>query len=312
MSVTTLRVPAGLAETIDHCVAMIDAAAIREASPLVAAADPLPSLLDQCERLTDQMPAEPEPIRTIHHFACTGGTLIAKCLACMPNTQLLSEVEPFSHVQESAGGSRFHPTDLIRLARNSSRGVDRAFEAELFKAGLEIMYQDCRRKGLRLILRDHTHSSYCFGPGISQTPNLREHVRSSYPVLAIVTVRHPLDSFLSVEKLSWLHFEPATLDEYCNRYLRFLEDYEGVPLFKYEDFVAAPVDEMQAMCNALDLPFAEGFEHLFSVHRLSGDSGRTADSIATRERRTMPEWVKRAAAESATYELLSRRLGYLG
>jgi hypothetical protein len=305
-----LHVRAALAESIDHCVAMIDAEAIREAQAPMGIADPLPSLLEQCRRLTERLPAEPEPVRTVHHFACTGGTLIAKCLACMPNVQLLSEVEPFSRMQESARGSRFHPTDLIRLVRNSSRGVDSAFEAQMFKAGLKVIYRDCERKGLRLILRDHTHSRYCVGPGVSQTPDLRELVRGAYPVLAAVTVRHPLDSFLSMQQRGWLHFQPSTLNEYCSRYLRFLDDYEGVALFKYEDFVERPEAGMRAMCEALQLPFAEGFEDLFGVHRLSGDSGRSSDRIVPRERRPTPDAVKAEAERSVSFTDLCRRLGY--
>ena len=34
-------------------------------------------------------------LRTIHHLACTGGTVISKCLAAMPDVALISEVNPF-------------------------------------------------------------------------------------------------------------------------------------------------------------------------------------------------------------------------
>jgi hypothetical protein len=305
-----VRVPATLAETIADCAAMIDAAAIVPPLPLAPPAEPLPSLLEQCRSLTERLPADPEPVRTVHHFACTGGTLIAKCLACMPNTQLLSEVEPLSRLKNKLYQTRFYPTDLIESVRASSRGSDTAVEADLFLAGLHVVYRDCQRKGLRLILRDHTHSRYCVGTDVSKTPDLRSLVGGAYPVRAIVTVRHPLDSFLSLQKMGWLHFEPPSLDEYCTRYLRFLDDYEGVPLFKYEDFVERPEAEMRAMCEALQLPFAEGFEDLFSVHRLSGDSGRVSDRITPRERRPTPEAVKEEAKHSASHADLCRLLHY--
>lgn len=298
-----------LAQAIDDCRTLIDEARLSEASPALERTEPLPSLLEQCERLIARLPGELDPIRTIHHFACTGGTLISKCLACMPNTQLLSEVEPFSQMQtESFKG--FNPTDLIQQLRHGSRGTDTRLEAELFLAGLRVLYLDCQRKGLRLVLRDHSHSRYCVGAAVADTPPLRELVGSIVSVRAIITVRHPFDSYLSVQDLGWLHFEPATLDEYCHRYLRFLDENEGVPLFKYEDFVESPAATLSEMCKSLSLPFVEGFEQLFSVHRLSGDSGRSSDVIRAVKRRMVPDMVMAEAKESAPFETLCNRLGY--
>jgi len=310
MAAEPVRLPAALVETIDACAAMIDAAAIRQTSMMAPRSEPLPSLLEQCRRLTDRISPDPEPIRTIHHFACTGGTLISRCLACMPNTQLLSEVEPFSRTPAASLKGSFHPTDLIQLIHHSSRGSDHALEEAIFLAGLETIYDACWRNGLRLTLRDHAHSRYCVGECVNREPHLRELVAKAYPVRSIVTVRHPLDSYLSLHKLGWRHFEPATLDEYCNRYLRFLDDYEGVQLFRYEDFVTTPSADLEAMCEALDLPFFKGFEKLYSAQRLSGDSGRSSDVIAPRERRTVPDSLAAETVDSAAYNALCGRMGY--
>ncbi len=39
-----------------------------------------------------------QPIRIIQHLSCTGGTLISKFLAAMPNVVLLNEVNPLSQL----------------------------------------------------------------------------------------------------------------------------------------------------------------------------------------------------------------------
>ena len=49
-------------------------------------------------------------IRTIHHLACTGGTLISKCLGSMPDVALISEVNPLNRQ-----GSQFEPTNPFNL-----------------------------------------------------------------------------------------------------------------------------------------------------------------------------------------------------
>ena len=35
-------------------------------------------------------------LRSIHHLACTEGTLISKCIASMPDVALISEVNPMN------------------------------------------------------------------------------------------------------------------------------------------------------------------------------------------------------------------------
>jgi hypothetical protein len=118
------------------------------------------------------------------------------------------------------------------------------------------------------------------------------------------------DRFLSLIHNGWLDFSPSTLGEYAQRYLTFLDDLHGVPRFRYEDFLADPQQIIQAMCAALKLTYKEGFEHLFSVHKLSGDSGRSSARIGQRPRRPVSDALTRQAAESLAYRELCERLGY--
>ena len=120
------------------------------------------SLLDQCLDLCGQHEAvvSQEPIRTVHHFACTGGSLISKCIAAMPNTQLLSEVDPLSTLQQSKN-RQFAPNNIITLMQQSTRGVNFDLIIDLFLNNLKTIYSDTVRIGQRLILRDHAHSHFC-------------------------------------------------------------------------------------------------------------------------------------------------------
>src|SRR5690606_17159391 len=125
------------------------------------------------------------------HFACTGGTLISKCLAAMPNVQLLSEIDPLSSMH-APGVATFAPTDLILRLNQSTRGIGQDTLVEIFQAWLRIVVADCDRRGLRLILRDHSHSHFCIGDKIPDRPTLRELALDVGPVLSAVTVRHPM------------------------------------------------------------------------------------------------------------------------
>ncbi len=272
--------------------------------------EPLPSLLEQCEALCARNPAT-EPVRTIHHMACTGGTLFAKCLAVMPNVTLLSEIDPLSTMMLPRSGDRlFAPTDIIYGARSALRPVDTATVERVFTASAEALHQALCETGQRLVLRDHAHSQFCTEVDFTQRPTLREMLSSRQQPLSVVTVRHPLDSFLSLRLNGWDQFSPFTLEEYARRYAAFLARYDRVRLWRYEDFIEDPNGVLQDICAALNLPFMAQAEDFLSIVSLSGDSGRTANRIGRRSRHQVPEEILDAIAHSTAYADLCTSLGY--
>lgn len=273
--------------------------------------EPLPSLLEQCRKLSEEVrQAHPEPIRTIHHFACTGGTLISKCIASLPNTQLLSEVDPLSLMGHESI-KRFSPTDLVTLLQASSRPVTNDLLINVFLGGLHAVYKRTTADGVRLVLRDHAHSHFCFGEDIQNRPSLRQIVGEDFEVKSVVTVRHPLDSYLSLLSNGWhLYFKPSTLEEYCRRYHCFLDHYSNIDLYQYEDFVADPEGVLKNITDSLELSFDRNFQEVFSVHRLTGDSGRSGDAISIRMRRDIPENLGVELKQSSSYKSLCARLKY--
>lgn len=269
---------------------------------------PLSSLLEKCQQTSAEIAARPpEPIRTIHHFACTGGTLFSKCLAVMPNTQLLSEVDPLSPLMRSLV---FAPSDLILHLQHGRWTAGPDVLGDVFLAGLQVLYDHSNTNGTRLVLRDHTHSHFCTGAKIPDRPTFQALIAQKFPALSVVTVRHPLDSFLSLKYQGWVQFSPQTLDEYCKRYLVFLEYYEGVAVFKYEDFVADTDKTLAAICAVLQVPFVPDVLDLLSVVGLTGDSGRGGLVIEKHARRPVPEEVAAECLSSAAYATLCARLGY--
>lgn len=299
-----------LAEVLDEaCFLLAEFSASSERA--IAPSQNPASLLDQClELCAQQKSVAPEPIRTLHHFACTGGTLLSKCVAALPNTQVLSEIDPLSKMQHKPEKPRFAPTDMVQLMRQSTRGATNELIIELFLKDLEVIYASTNQLGQRLVLRDHAHGQYCLGTEVEKRPDFRTIVSSKFPVLSLVTVRHPLDSYLSLKSNGWLHFSPQTLDEYCNRYIAFLENYVDVPIIRYEDFVASPSDTMRIICDRLNLPFSDQFIDLFGVFALTGDSGRSTTTIELKPRRPIDESLKQALDASEPYKRLANRLQY--
>jgi hypothetical protein len=275
--------------------------------PQATPAEPLASLLAQCEAIVAAIP-DPAPLRSIHHFACTGGTLLSKVLTGMPNTVLLSEIDPLS---QGIPPVRFMPTDVIFALRHSIRPIDPEIIVAAFIASVRAAKDGIERGGSHLILRDHSHSQFCRDDtDYAARPTLLEILAEHFPMRSVVTVRHPLDSFLSLDNHGWIAFSPGTLNAYAERYDAFLDRHIGVPIIRYEDFVACPETVSQELCSILAIEYSPFAIELTSLIEMSGDSGRNDGPIAERPRRPLSATVEAERSSSEAYRSLCRRLGY--
>ncbi|MGE4322590.1 MAG: sulfotransferase [Sphingobium sp.] len=269
----------------------------------------LSSLLERCQHMVDQTSRRgPAAIRTVHHLACTGGTLLSRAITAMPNVRLLSEVDPLSQLTKNVS---FAPSDVVQQSRLAARPVAQEAEVGIFLAGLDVVYKDSSRNGLDLVIRDHSHSMFHFGPAVPDRRTLREIVRDLVPLRSVVTVRHPIDSFLSLREMNWdRHFSPNTLEEYCLRYGAFLDRHDDLQIIRYEDFLSEPEAVMRQLCDILDLAYIDTFAYTFQAIHLSGNSGRGGETLRAHPRRAISEAVSLEMSDSRAYAQLCDRLGY--
>ena len=270
------------------------------------------SLFDRCINICRDVSGMKENFitRSVHHLPCTGGTLITKCLAAMPNVVVLNEVDPLSTIDLDPENPRFSPRDFGALLRMGDRNVSTETLVALFLSQLETLRSRTALEGRRLLLRDHSASHFLAVPDPSVRLSLHSILVSGGSTVSIVTVRNPIDSYLSMVSLDWIRFSPATFDEYCRRYLLFLDAHATLPVFKYEHFVANPIMEMTKICEHLDLTFSDGFIDTFDVFSFSGDSGRTSNVIGPRVRRRFDADYLEQTRSSCTYRMLRERLHY--
>lgn len=267
------------------------------------------SLARELAALRETLPADDKPLlRTVHHFACTGGTLMSRCIAAQPNTVLLSEIDPFSpHLSKKA---EYAPMDLARHVQTGLRPLSEPAMTQYFRDNMLAMYEVTRAAGRRLVLRDHTHSHFCRGPAPHDRPVIVELLSEAFTVAPLVTVRHPLDSFIALRRNKWVSFTPGTLEEYSVRYAAFLDAYVDAPIVRYEDFVLDPDRHAERICGYFDLPLGRRWRDHMNAIQLSGDSGRTGGVISVRPRQPVEDAVRETALASATYQALCERLGY--
>lgn len=303
--------PQQLAELVDEALALMEPLPSSPSAELLPADAVSPRFFSHCVdlcRRPDQQSTE--PIRTIHHLSCTGGTLIAKCVASMPNVVILNEVDPLSTLPPASARPRFTPTDLTALVRQGAPWIGNDVLASVFMSGLTFLKSYFDSIGMRLVLRDHSHSQFLVDQSSTSRPTLLAMLNEQFTTAALVTVRDPIDSFLALEASRFRTFSPLTFSGYCSRYASFLDAHAGIPLIKYEDFVEEPQQVMSDVCGHLEIQFSESFVDTLDTLQLSGDSGRTGNRIERRSRRPYPNEFAESARQSASYLELIERLSY--
>ncbi|TOF41920.1 hypothetical protein CGJ21_04840 [Vibrio parahaemolyticus] len=265
------------------------------------------SLLSRCTHICDKHKQKKPTIRIIHHLACSGGTLISKCISAMPNVYLLSEVHPFTDLAKGRGKPKYAPSDISLLAKYAGIPKQKDLAARIFKNSIDDVYQHVESMGGILVLRDHTHADFNTDQSIPKKSSIVELLEEDYNVKSVLTIRNPIDSYASLFKNGWVHFKPQTFDEYCRRLLLLLDKFEGARVFKYEDFVDSPSLVMNEICDEFKIPFNNDFEMIFDYFSVTGDSGRSGAEISKRSRRSTSKEMTEQVQLSEFYAIIKSR-----
>jgi hypothetical protein len=193
------------------------------------------------------------------------------------------------------------PSDISALSRHADIPHQQELARKIFLESIQIVDNHLTNMGSYLVIRDHTHSDYCVGETESDYSSIVNVLQSHYNVSSLLTIRDPVDSYAALVKNKWLHFSPPTFDEYCRRYNMMLNHFEDDNIVRFEDFVADPRGKMQKICEFLSIPYSDIFEDIFGVFRVTGDSGRSSDTIGSRER-IAPENVLNQCKNSNEYQ----------
>jgi hypothetical protein len=268
------------------------------------------SLLDKCDDVVKQYRGEKPILRVIHHLACSGGTLISQCIASMPNTFLLSEMHPTTQLHFGSEGARFTPTDFIVQARFGRFPKQDVLAKRIFVSSVEAAELHIRQIGSALVIRDHTHSDYSLGANVASYPVVKNILSERFQVRSLLTVRDPIDSYLSLIKNGWLSFSPASFDEYCSRYITMVSHYSDAKICRYEDFVDDPLNFMKSICEYWDLTFSDCFTSIFDLANVSGGSGRKSETIQKMERKLISDELMEEIKSSINYKRIENDHNY--
>jgi hypothetical protein len=263
-------------------------------------------------------------IRVLHHWTCSGGTILSRCIATHPDVVLLSELHPLAYLRHRdvyPDSSSFHfPNDILWQLCLPHNGRDPAFCLAAWNGAIDGLYQQLREEDKFLVIRSHSHVDFFTGIMPADAPLVATELARRHTLEQLITVRHPLDSWLSLCKQGWQHhFRFSSFTEYCKRCLAMLDACKSFPLLRYEDFCVNPYNGFRTLCSKLGLP--EDVDNIFSLENItvSGDSGRSGNKIGARGRRPLPDRLAQtikkinegdAGIDNHPYATICERLNY--
>ena len=218
---------------------------------------------------------------TLHHLACSGGTIISKAIAAMNSTLVLSEIHPDRVIQPE-----FHALSQIRkgyghlLAPEHEKAIRGHFRNEI-----GIAHEIATSIARTLIVRDHAHVDFAW--------NNRDHslliaqLQNHFEITPIITLRDPREVWLSLKREGWFD---GTVDDLCAAHCRLLAAIPDAPVFSYEDFTSDPDATLLAISECGDFEYnADYMQRIDQVTHLTGDSGRKGTMIEPRPAKSLPQ-----------------------
>ena len=212
-------------------------------------------------------------IMVVHHFACTGGSLIVKAIRDSMNVSPVSEVNP----AWMFGSSVFKPGDVFGQYSQSTGCYQWSLERAkaVYQSSVQEVFAHCRASGRQLLLRDWTHGDF-FDDIFPHVLSTRDWLPSELRAASLLTVRHPIESYVSARSNNIEAINRISLDEYCFRYLYFLRCYPDASIMRYEDFCLHPSVQLQALSDLFSLSCRTDGVSLSDIG-ISGDSGRRSN-----------------------------------
>ena len=247
----------------------------------------------------------PRPITTVHHFPGSGGTIFSKALAAMDDVVVLSEIHPDRHM-----GGRFHA--LVQLRDGYRELLDDSDRERIdahFMDEIGVAYEIASKHGCDLVVRDHIYRDFL------ETDRFRSRLidllETCFAPQKLVSVRDPVDCYLSHRSSHKGRKGRRSPDVFCERYLRFVDAFPDAFFVRYEDFVEAPARILQGLCAHLGFRFNAGFaDRIAQFEHFTGDGGRSGTEIASRPRRPVSTGIARAFEASGSYVAICERFGY--
>lgn len=196
-------------------------------------------------------------------YARSGGTLLNRCIASLPNILVLSEINV----------EALCPNSCSTIKEQTKKWYGLELRSDGFMKNIDEIYKYCMSKNFTLVVRDWTFGSFVpsrhnnFQP--SKSLATLDAISESFPVVSFAFVRNAIDIWLSL-KASPRTFYDKNL-EYLYEFTKSLIN-KNIKIFKYENFCQNPVQEMKKICGYTGINYSDLFLNYADYKKVTGDT----------------------------------------
>lgn len=197
-------------------------------------------------------------------YARSGGTLFNQCLAALPNTVVISEVNAIRR-----DSTKNKEDDTTSIWGQAKHWYNISLKEASFIGAILELENHCNKNNLSLIIRDWTFASFhpCkendYSP--SKTMDTFMELSKVTTVRPFVLVRNAVDVWISRGRPNLDTFS-ASYKAYIDVLLKHQFKY-----FKYENLCAKPDEIMAQVCTFLNLPFTSEYRRRYLQSKVIGD-----------------------------------------
>lgn len=215
-------------------------------------------------------------------FARSGGTLLNRCLGCMPKNLVLSEVNPHGAVISLEEQAK----DWLHLLNEAELSL---FFTKSYHEKIFTLLETAHKKDCHLIIRDWTSLNYLDEviPGEIFVPSFvpeqevyLQHYRFEHT--AIVLTRRAADVYESLLR-TFEHLHVLSVEDFGRLYRAYAEAVSKHPIFHYEQLCFEPINSVKEICQILEINYDPSFITSFSsFNNCTGDNTLSKPSRGTK------------------------------
>jgi len=217
-------------------------------------------------------------------YARSGGTVLNRCIACLPNVVMMSEVNPMGG---GSGADRKNPCRTVQSQAKHWYGID--LKSDDFIESVVELHDICQSQGKHLVLRDWSFVNFAPCPENRGCPPGRflmlESLKNKCELITFAFVRNAIDVCIS-------RGQPVA--DFAAYYLAYSTAVieSSAAIFKYEDFCQDPTTTLRAMCKYTDLPYSDSFREYGKFRNVNGDVQGISRGNRDRAIRPLPrKWI---------------------
>jgi len=204
-------------------------------------------------------------------YARSGGTVLNQFLGSLPNTVMMSEVNPLPcawSVELRLG--------MVKSQAKQWYGIE--LQSDDFTENTLELYELLQQTGRQLVIRDWSFGNFFPREENNFTPPNRllilEVLEDKCQIVPFCFVRDVIDVWLSYSAKARVVGRHIDMESFFAHYLKYARavHQKQIPVFKYEDFTRDPENVVRDICSCTGLKYSDSCRDYASYDKIIGDA----------------------------------------